>query len=127
MPERTSTRTFKTEAVQGPDSWISLRAATVGEIMDGMRQREGRDNWRYRLGVFLGRILRRRPSDADLTLQFLRRNIQYVRAWNWVDDLGNPLPSPADDPSVLECLTEDEIALINEAVQGNLQSEEQKN
>jgi hypothetical protein len=39
---------------------------------------------------------------------------EMIVEWNWVDDNGNPLSLPRDDPSVVDWLTMDEImAIVN--------------
>ena len=127
MPERQGLRTFSTEDVQGEGSWIKLARMTVGEILEQQRQGEARANWRYRLGAFLGRLFRKRPPESEITRQFLARTIRYVRDWNWVDDQGQPLPLPAQDRGVLDSLTAEEMRVITSCVNGERQSEEQKN
>lgn len=127
MPERKGTRTFDTSDVQGEGSWVQIRAMTVGEVLASQREVEARDNLLYKVGAFLGRLVRHRPPQSELTRQFLARSLQYVQAWNWVDSAGEPLPAPAEDPRVLERLTNDEMALIVACVRGERQSEERKN
>jgi len=127
MAQRQSLRTFDTSGVQGEGSWIKLRPMTVGEVLERQRQGELRDNWRYKLGRWLGRVLRRRPPDSVILRRNLMTTALYVRDWNWVDDRGEPLPLPADDSSVLEHLLPAEMRCITECVNGERQSEEQKN
>lgn len=132
MPERIGSRTVATEDVQGPGSWVQIRPATVGEILARQREVEQRDNVWYKIGVFLGRVvgalgLRKRETSSDRTSIFAYWAIDYVKAWNWVNGDGEPLPSPEDDPSVVERLTQDELTAIVEAIHGQRKSEEQKN
>lgn len=132
MPERVGARKVLTPDVQGPDSWVIVRPATVGEILEVQRAQAQRTGFWYRLGVFLGRLvgalgLRKWQSTADVTQEFAYRMMRFIREWNWVDEHGQPLPQPVDDPSVVEQLTEAELVAIVDAVYGRSQSEEQKN
>lgn len=121
-----------TPDVQGPDSWVIVRPATIGEILEVQRAQETRSGFWYRLGVWLGKVagalgLRRQQGRADVTQEFAYRMVGFIRGWNWVDEHGQPLPQPVDDPTVVESLTEAELAAIVDAVYGRAQSEEQKN
>jgi hypothetical protein len=127
MAKRQGLRTFDTSDVQGDGSWIKLRSMTVGEVLDLRRETEARANFRYRVGAWLGRLVRRRPPESEIMRRNLARTIQYVKAWNWVDDLGEPLPLPTEDRRVLERLTAEEMGVVSECVNGDRQSEEQKN
>lgn len=124
MPERKGLRTFSTEDVQGEGSWIKLRSMTVGEILERQRDGEARQNWRYRLGAFLGRLFRKRPPQSELDRRFLASTLHYVRDWNWVDDQGEPLPL---EPGTLDRLTAEEMRVITECVNGTRESDESKN
>jgi len=44
-----------------------------------------------------------------------------IIAWNWTDEEGIPLPVPAENPSILDELTSDEMTWLFENVQGHLQ------
>jgi len=132
MPERIGARKVLTADVQGPDSYVIVRPATIGEILETQRAQEQRSGFWYKLGVFLGRVagvfgLRKRQSPSDVTQEFAYRMVAFIREWNWVDEHGQPLPQPADDPRVAERITEAELGVIIEAVYGRRQSEEQKN
>jgi len=127
MPQRASVRTFDTSDVQGDGSWIKLRPMTLGEVLSLQGDAEEQRGFLYRLGRFLGRLLRKRPSPSQLARQNMTTVIRYVRGWNWVDDEGNPMPLPSDDPRVLDRLTMAEMQCITDCVNGARQSEEQKN
>jgi hypothetical protein len=127
MPERKGLRTFETSDVQGEDSWIKLRSMTLGELMDLQREAEDRRGFWYRLGRFFGRRFRKPPSPVETARRNMAQIIGYVRAWNWVNDQGQLLPLPANDPSVLDQLTMDEMQVITDCVNGARESEEQKN
>jgi len=127
MPERLSTRTFDASSVQGDGATLILRGATVGEVLNNRRSVEARNTWRYRLGRWLGRLFRKRPSESVQMRDNMAYYARFVRAWNWVGDDGEPLPVPGDDPSVIERLTTEEMAFVVACVNGERQSEEQKN
>lgn len=127
MPERTSGRKVMTP-IQGPDGWVIVRAATVGEILQVQQEGEVRQGFWYRLGAWLGRLFkRRRPTRSDTYRDFAYRVIGHIGGWNWVDEHGEPLPQPGDDPHVVEWLTEAELAALVDVVYRRIESEEQKN
>ena len=99
MPKRLNTRKFTSEVVQGDDSWVVLKRATMGE------------------GKEAGRLNTDIPIDGDggpdrANLRSDRNNVflaNRVVEWNWVDDAGTPLPQPKDDPNIVDSLTDLEI------------------
>lgn len=128
MPERTSGRKVLTP-IQGEDAWVIIRAATVGEILQVQQATEIREGFWYKIGVLLGKVLKqnKQPTRSDTTREFAYRIIGHINEWNWVDEHGEPLPQPADDPHVVEQLTEAELAALVDAVYRRAESEEQKN
>ncbi len=42
-----------------------------------------------------------------------------IKEWNWVDDDGNALPLPSQNPEILDDLTDDETVFIMEKVMGS--------
>jgi hypothetical protein len=127
MPQRANVRTFDTSEVQGEGSYIMLRPMTLGEVLNAQRAAEERLTFWYRLARFFGRLVQRKPSPTEIARQNMADVISYVREWNWVDDDGQPLPFPSDDASVLFRLSMAEMRLITACVNGERQSEEQKN
>lgn len=127
MPQRANVRTFDSTDVQGEGSYITLRPMTLGEMLALQQEAAERQTFWYRLGRFFGRLLQRRPSPVELARRNMTRIIQYVCGWNWVDDEGQPLPLPGDDGRVLDRLTLPEMQFITACVNGERQSEEQKN
>ena len=101
MPQRQNTKRVKSDEVQGEDSWVEVRRLTYGEIVT-MRASSGGD--------------RLEQSAAVVTA--------IVINWNWVDDAGTPLPLPSVDPSVINQLTDAEIAFIGTALGAEARSEE---
>lgn len=100
MPKRRSTIRINAESVQGEDAYIVLRRLTVGEIRQAMAA----------------------PDSEDAITSFgraLKMYHDHVAEWNWVDDDGNPLPQLADDPDVVDKLTDAEILFLGRALAGN--------
>ncbi len=105
MPKRQNIRRFPSEAVQGEGSWVEVSRLTVGEAReaDRLRNDPGVDSFEAVSGIYQN----------------------HVRAWNWVDDDGKPLPLPKDDPGVVDKLTDQEFAFLGDCLAGS--EEEQKN
>jgi hypothetical protein len=87
---------LETKRLQGPDSYVTIRCATVGEL----RQ--------YNEEVTAN------PMGRDtVQVQFM---VEHVVDWNWTDGEGVRLPLPKDDPTVLNRLSVPEWNLIDEAI-----------
>ncbi len=100
MPSRQNVTEMPSPEVQGDGSWVKFRKLTVKEMK-----------------VILGR------SDEDLSplesfVEALRMYIDHVVEWNWVDDDGNPLPQPNQDPAVVDLLTNEEVMFLGQALSG---------
>ena len=118
MPKRQSTTRHDSDAVQGADSWVETRNPTWGEkkalrreavtttsqvVLDDAMEPEER--------------IKLRLDQMDATNDWAAEQvIKFVVAWNWVDDDGDPLPTPKDDPSVLDRLTSVEMEFLAAAV-----------
>lgn len=126
MVER-SANTFDASSVQGEGAYVKLRSMSVGAVLDQMRQRETEGRLLNRIARVFRRLFRRESLPSVRTEQFLAERLRFVAAWNWVDDQGQPLPLPQDDPLVLSRLTQEEIGFIVACLNGERQSEEQKN
>lgn len=100
MPERKKTVKLASVRAQGKDSWVELIPLTV----KGSRE--------YRRTYEAAETVDEREA---LVLAELRAHIV---AWNWVDEDGKPLPSPQDNPEVLEGLTSREVAYLRDALNG---------
>lgn len=94
MPERQSGQRIATP-IQGDDAWVRIKRIQVGQWLQ--LQEDGGSR-----------------SLAEATRRGLEILRDHVLEWNWVDDDGNPLPQPKDDPDVINRLTDEEaLALIN--------------
>ena len=95
MAQRVSTSKVLSDSVQGEGSFVVLRAIPYGLIRE------------------------RATMATDDMAQMLAFNAQFLASvvveWNWVDDEGNPLPLPADDPGVIDKLVLPEFQFIAEA------------
>ena len=105
MPQRKSTRRFESPDIQGDDSWIEVSRLTVGEARQ-INQAQGK-------------------TDQDSFEAVLPLYQSHIVNWNWVDDDGEPLPLPKDDPGVIDQLTDQEFAFVAECLSGD--EETQKN
>lgn len=92
MAQRVSTRKVLSDEVQGEGSYVMLRALPYSMI--SQRAKINQD-------------------DFDQVLAFNQQFIASVVAdWNWVDDAGELLPLPADDPTVVDRLVIPEFEFI---------------
>jgi hypothetical protein len=85
-----------TPEVQGEGSWVRVRRANVEEM------REKRNN----------------PKEVDAFEMGVALITRHAVDWNWVDDDDKPLPFPSEDPSVIEKLTDPEVAALGKAILG---------
>lgn len=86
MAKRITSRRFETPNLQGEDSYIELSGLKIGERREYFAASKAEDFNMLEVGV-------------DLF-------VKHIKGWNWVDDDGKPLPLPADDPSVIDDLTD---------------------
>jgi len=92
MSKRQSVKTHKTDEVQGEGSFVVTTAVKVREI----------------------REIRKHAADPEYDdfeggIGLLARHIV---KWNWVDDEGNSLSSPKEDPKVIDDLTNKESEFL---------------
>lgn len=143
MPQRQATKRVNTAAVQGEDSYAVVRRISVGEAKSlFVRSRQKAIDLQAELakavqqyetstvdegvkGLALSArcnqllVLSREQPDAnaDMTTT-LNLLATHVTEWNWVDDDGVPLPLPKDDASVMDRLTDAELQVLSNALQG---------
>jgi len=99
MPERVNKKFRKVDSaeVQGEGSWIIIRKVGF-EIVRGQNVDDLKD------------------ADQNIELAYeATKTVLYE--WNWVDDEGNPLPQPKDDPEVFDELTVEEQLFILHAAE----------
>jgi len=108
MPKRAykKYRVIASDEVQGEGSWVKLGAPAWSDFLDA---------W---------------ASGIDATKPMavaLKMMPNVVADWNWVDDEGNPLPLPRDDPEVIDRLTRQEQSFIVDELDLEGLEERQKN
>ena len=99
MPKRQSVKKHDTSKVQGEDSYVVLTAVKVKEIRKIRKLAKTEDFDEFEGGVSL-----------------LAR---HVVGWNWVDDDGEPLPIPKDNPEVIDELTDEESKFLVDLMMGS--------
>jgi hypothetical protein len=91
--------------VQGPESFVVVRRMTVGETKDMLK----------------------RGIDREAGLETYSENTgwvaEHVVEWNWTDQDGNALPYPKNEPAVMDRLTNEELAFLNQAIVGRTEQE----
>lgn len=99
MPQRKRVRRFPSVEIQGEDSWVEVSRLTVGEAREADQLRKNKD--------------------TDSFEAVTRLYECHIRAWNWVDDDGNPLPLPKEDPDMVNQLTDMEFSFLGDCIAGN--------
>lgn len=99
MPQRKNQLKIDAAAVQGDGAYVIMRPLTYGESKD-VRRRSPHMNEEQKLAY---------SEDLIAT---------HVIAWNWVNDVGEPLPLPSQNQTVLHLLTVDEIGFLSNALNG---------
>jgi len=61
----------------------------------------------------------RKAKDADLFELGVDIMKTHVKEWNWVDDDGEPMVQPKDDPSIIDDLSDPESTFLSECIQGS--------
>src|SRR3990167_1544878 len=121
MPKRQRVVRHKSDEVQGPGSWVDMRAVSV---------KEGREARKESQALFdkHGVPHDTKPEDFENYPEFAEEYTEMTQGalatifihWNWVDDDDEPLPQPGD-PAVMDMLTMTEVAyltgLLNKAAQ----------
>jgi hypothetical protein len=100
MAQRTPVQTHKTPKLQGEDSYVKMSLVKVGEVR-ALRKREATE------------------EDFNSFEEGLKLLAAHIVEWNWVDDAGEPLPSPLNNDAVLDLLTEEEATYLVEVLMGD--------
>lgn len=108
MPQRMSVRRIATPELQGDDSYVVVSTITLGDAREWQKASKRKD---FDVIQFASGIIAERIVD-----------------WNWVDDEGNPLPLPRKLEhdarlALIASLTDDELTLLMDAVQGPTKTE----
>lgn len=105
MAKRTSIVKHETDEFQGEGSFVVLSAMKVREV----------------------RELRRLDDDADGFEIGIQMLADHIIEWNWVDDEGESLPLPKDDPEAIGRLTNSEADFLSELLIPKGESDTVKN
>jgi len=130
MPQRQVTRRIETPEIQGEDSWIALRPMTVGEALALQQDAEKIPGLKERFIAFVKRLFRIRENAHPRSRAYelsMRRILAFVADWNWVDDRGEPLPNPRQNPDVVKLLTNTEVLALAKIIYGPKQEADIKN
>lgn len=99
MPQRQNIRTYPSDQVQGEGSYVKVRDRTWGQSKAFDQKTQ--------------------DLDANARAQAIVQDItERITEWNWVDDDGEALPIPKNDPSVLDRLYDAEVRFLVEVWKG---------
>lgn len=130
MPQRQITRRVETPEIQGEDSWIALRPMTVGEALRLQRGAEKMPGLGKRFIALVKRLFRIKENSYPKSRAYessMKRILAFVADWNWVDDRGEPLPNPRQNPDVVKHLTNTEVLALAKIIYGPKQETDIKN
>lgn len=99
MAKRQRVKRYDSSSVQGEDSWVIVASQTVAEVRKLQKLAKGKDADAFEIGVTVMKT--------------------HVREWNWVNDDGDPLSQPKDEPEVIELLTNDEVVFLGKCILGS--------
>ena len=130
MPKRLSSRTVKSDEVQGEGSEVTLTGLKVYEMKE---QRLAAEEAKNKATAYNKQLRKHKklqeanPDLDDLDPYTTKYNVmdagietlkKHILAWNWVDDDGEPLPQPQEDSDVFDKLTDDEVAFLIDHMMG---------
>lgn len=91
-PQRQTVKKIDSVEVQGEGSYVVLTGVKVSEMRKMRKSAEDKDFDHFQGGL-------------DLIAK-------HIQDWNWVDDDGNPLALPANNPEVIDDLTDEESKFL---------------
>lgn len=103
MSTRKSTFQVSSDVVQGEGSYVLFHQLSFGTVMEAVQKQGATAN---------------PASDKEFTQKLLR---DAIIEWNWVDDSGAPLPTPAKGLAIENLLTS-EIMWLVEQITGKAQA-----
>lgn len=98
-PKRRRVVRHASNDVQGEGSWVIVASLTV---------RESREE-----------VERSKEEGYDVIEASVNIVKTHTYEWNWVDDDGEPLPQPQEDPSIIGELSTDEFTFLSECISGS--------
>lgn len=130
---RRSVHRYETEAVQGEGSWVEVKRMTLGESKAVQHKSQ---KLAAKVAKMKAAAVAAGDDEALLAAGIYEQNEGWkaglemfatkVVGWNWLDDDGNPLPLPRENPDVLDELTDEEIALISELIVGDVEARKKR-
>lgn len=98
MPKRQSVKRFDASKVQGEGAYVIVSGVKVREIRELRKHAkdESFDDFEGGVGLLA----------------------KHVVKWNFVDDEEKPLPSPKEDPTVIDELTNEEVTFLVDLLMG---------
>lgn len=120
MPKRVGVKRHNSQEVQGEGSYVVVTGVKVKEIRRIRQQTRDAERERARHDVLLKEDpLAQVPEvEYDEFESGLALLASHIVDWNWVDDEGDPLPLPKDDPAVVEELTNEESEFLIQLLMG---------
>jgi len=99
MARRNPVKQHETPDLQGEGSYVKMTLVKVGEVRK-LRSRE------------------KTEEDFNSFEEGLELLSAHIVEWNWVDDEGEPLPSPLNNSEVLDMLTDEEATHLVQLLMG---------
>lgn len=110
MAKRQNLRKCDSEEVQGEGSWVVMRQISHGENKATIAK----------YGAYMGVGVADIPPATLIEMQEANDDliVKNVVEWNWVDDNGDPLPLPRNQPDIVDALTEAEAKFLGLSMRG---------
>lgn len=118
MPKRLNLKTLDSAVLQGEDSWVKMLVPTIEQ---SKRNMEIIAPYQDKLAKLRKEGKTQQDPEYQEVMTALNEaakpiNSQIFKAWNWVDNEGDPLPQPSED-GAFELLTIEEMAWLTAQVQ----------
>lgn len=104
-PQRQNIKIIDSDEVQGAGSWVKFKLMSVSERNEYRQLIQASQDLAKENEVSPDRIA---ANEAALRACMCK----FIIGWNWVDDEGNDLPQPQNNPSVIDQLNQLEIELL---------------
>lgn len=108
-PVRQNIKTIASDALMGRGSWVKFRSMLVAEHTEYQSLIRGSQQ--------LAQSKEATADDFDKNEKRLREIIcGCVVEWNWVDNEGQDMPQPFNNPNIIELLTQEELTWLMESL-----------
>lgn len=115
-PKRKRLVRFPSDEIQGKGSWVLIACLTVKEMRE-LRRLAKQAKAEMMAAEVAGAVL------ADDAIDMFEVGVgvlkTHAKEWNWVDDEGEPMPQPKDNPEIIEELLDPESAFLSKCIQGS--------